>query len=723
MMSFKRILILTGIALGSGNAELLDYDRDCAGCSLREQDSLHVYHRRMVRVNQAGYVPDEIKKAWVMNPAQSEFVLLNEQGDSVWSASLDSIGIQERLGIQVSAFENSIDPLYRFEDSSSASEELWLADFSDWNTPGNYRLISGEDTSALFEIREDLYNDVAENTLWFFGAQRSGENPSWLHGPANTLDGSALGSGREGSLAGGWHDCGVSMKYGGSIGYGALVLNLMHAVAPERDGDVNGSRHGEDPDGIPDLKYEGRIGAEYIFRLYNESVADGLLDEGDMYHSVGMQSSMRMSWVPSDARDTLSETEGGPDRLVSREIGSNFAGTFAAVLALTAKNWKEEMPLWSDSLLIAAADIYDRVMMPKLGTNTGELGGFYGGGGRKEDDEAMAALALWWATGEERFRFDLLENTDIHNNTNAAYAQGMFPAGHLGTTVPFTPGGWYMDQENYHPLVMLALHQLILKNETVALSFGVEAAVRDSLLEDILVNMEDMLQMSTNGSSYTSLSAGGVNVVEPYGLLADGIDWGFNRYNMGNVAMLSIYEYMSGDAKARELVLDNLNFLLGANPWDISFATGAGDRFINHPHHMDANPEFTNLINENFEYWMIYNRQMLKGAVMGGGVPSRPLIDNVADYTVTETCLDFAASALIPMVMVAQDKEISSSMRTPVYRQASAGAVSIFDLRGRRIDAKNFAKENEARQWLQQRSVPGLYILQQGEVSSPYLVH
>lgn len=151
-----------------------------------------------------------------------------------------------------------------------------------------------------------------------------------------------------------------------------------------------------------------------------------------MYHSVGMGPGMDHNyWGLPENQNSAPQSKGGPDRPVTAEIGSNVAGSFAAGLALFSKAWEKHDPSYSEQMLRASVDIYDNIVMKKLGTTT-EMPCCYVGGGRTDDDEAMAALALWYATGENRFGYDLLENKSINDNSTADYSKNVFSAGHLG---------------------------------------------------------------------------------------------------------------------------------------------------------------------------------------------------------------------------------------------------------------------------------------------------
>ena len=70
-----------------------------------------------------------------------------------------------------------------------------------------------------------------------------------------------------------------------------------------------GGRYGESyadttfTDGIPDILHEAKIGADFIYKLYKASKADGLIEQNDMYHSVGVDQVDHEYWDLPERQD------------------------------------------------------------------------------------------------------------------------------------------------------------------------------------------------------------------------------------------------------------------------------------------------------------------------------------------------------------------------------------------------------------------------------------
>ena len=261
-------------------------------------------------------------------------------------------------------------------------------------------------------------------------------------------DGSKIGH----DLTGGWHDCGDHFKVSETLGFAAYVLITTYLVYQDKAEDRYGNSYADTAitDGIPDLLYEAKIGADFIFKLYKASKADGLIARGDMYHSVGVDQVDHEYWDVPEKQDAQPHSKGGPDRDVADSAG-NVSGMYAAVLAEVAAAWFVFDPVYADSLLEAAKDIYANVVKKSYRNITGNLKGFYTGSSNitnRTDNAAAAALALWYATADPTYQNDLYKDLTINDNsTNYGYnnepddAGPYFKGGYLGLISGFCPGG------------------------------------------------------------------------------------------------------------------------------------------------------------------------------------------------------------------------------------------------------------------------------------------
>jgi len=302
MASDRIVTAMLGLALFASAPVVAqtNIDNTCASCDRRLLDSLNYHDIKSIRVNQVGYRTQDVQKVAFVGsatatPPGTTYKVIDESGASAWTGSLVSLGRFDgyRARMHIVGYYNSINTLYSFGSGDTTqpkqAEYLWKIDFGGLSRECMYRVVVGRDTSHPFGIRETIYNDVFETSLKFFGAQRCGATNSWFHKDCHTRDGSALG--HDGELQGGWHDCGDHGKYGETEGYAASMLALAYTAMPEKAEDRYGASYNDTlpfgTDGIPDLLWEAKIGADYIYRLYSRSKKDGLIAAADMYHTVG----------------------------------------------------------------------------------------------------------------------------------------------------------------------------------------------------------------------------------------------------------------------------------------------------------------------------------------------------------------------------------------------------------------------------------------------------
>lgn len=667
MLKFRHVLFATMLLLGlDAIAADFNIDNTCTTCPRRQLDSLNVNDRRPIRVNQVGFRPQDPKKAFVANPVGTTFKVINmESGAEAWSGTLEPLGTAARPGIWINGAFNSITSVYHFGDTAAtaSSENIFQATFSDLITQGSYAVVVGADTSAVFRVHDKIYNYIFENGLKFFGSNRCGNTESWMHGACHLKDGSKVGH----DLSGGWHDCGDHGKYAETEGYAGVVLALTYALWPEKAEDFFGANHNDEypfkVDGIPDLLWEAKIGADYFFKLYKASLADGLIAKSDMYHSVGTGPGVDHNYWDNPARqDAQPYNRGGPDRPVTAGIGSNVAGMFAASLAYVAWGWELFDPVYADSLLNAAKDIYANIILKRPGTGTTEPC-CYDGGGAKEDDEALAAVALLFATGDVTYKNNLISNTAIASGI--VNDSGDFAAGHMAKLN--NPPSWPMDFQQTNAMAYYSFAKLILKDPATAAKYGFTTAERDDVLSRLTRDLWELARGASNGGTNTPIN--GIDVLPPYNLMWVSSDWGFNRYNMGAVNMLFMLWDLTGDSRYLGYGIDNLDYNLGRNPWDLSFMMGAGDKNLQHPHNRAANPDGYNAGGFPYEY------KCPRGALMGGSHPSKTLKDDWNDYTVTETCIDFSAQLIIPSQMLAKDLPPDHS--GPLFSNVQANPIDL----------------------------------------------
>jgi hypothetical protein len=548
----------------------------------------------VIRLNQAGYFTGDTYKTAVVAGSSGTFTIYNAvTGAQVSSGSLASLGTD-----------------------SGTNETLYQADFSSLQTPGTYYLMVGSEPSPKFEIRDDLYNKVMYYTLRAFGANRCGDTGSWIHAACHTKDGSIRGTGKDGSLAGGWHDCGDHVKFGGTVGYAACMILYSYIAFPDKFGDVYGSTYdgtytNPKPDGIPDVVNEGKVGTDYILNLYNASVADGLISQNKMYYQVGDGDDDHSWWNKPEFQDSFPQAKGGAPREVWSDIGSGLAGRFSASLAMMSVIYKQWDSTYAANCLTAAKAIYDigKNQYGKSGLETGGKG-YYQQDTRCDDDMAFAGVMLYKATGTDYY---------INNTTGAQY--------------------WFKKEQkwqfqSYYVLSFPNIFALALH------AYYPYASTTDndpSVVDTEIVTKSECIEWLK--ADVNSANPQG----EIYGRKWD-YGWGTCRYMMGvaTTAVLAL-SLDPTDTTMLKIAKDQMNWIFGRNQFGMSFVAGnKADGWLTkyplHPHHRAANPDGANV-----PELPAYTATELTGATIGGPSAHTAYSDRWDDYTSTESGIDYWA--------------------------------------------------------------------------------
>jgi len=187
-----------------------------------------------------------------------------------------------------------------------AGWHLWggnnlIADFSQFNQPGRYRLRlnlkqSNEVVeSVTFPIRSSLYLDLAKKAARWYYYQRCGvEVPGW-HPPCHTDD--AMLNGSEFDATGGWHDGGDYNKWSHYSHYGLFSLISLY----EENRGIWETEDGHLPQPLEEAVWE----AEYVCKVQRE--------DGTLLSVVGRGED---PWF----------WEGPPEKEPRRELSSKYGG-------------------------------------------------------------------------------------------------------------------------------------------------------------------------------------------------------------------------------------------------------------------------------------------------------------------------------------------------------------------------------------------------------------
>lgn len=536
--------------------------------------------------------------------------------------------------------------------------------------PGSYRVAAGGDTSAPFLVDDNVYAWLRDALLRFYGVNRSGEGGTWFHPPSHLKD----GPGGDGSLSGGWYDCGDHLKEAQTMSYALAMLGLAAAAMPAQDADHYGPDQAGSwkTDGIPDILYEAKHGADFVLKSF--ALAKG--DPAEMVTSVGNFGEDHGWWGQPQYQDGMPKARGGPVRELRKETGANVMGRNAAGLAFVARAFAPYDKAYADKCLAAAKAMYAfGKANPKASSSSA-----YSGESSIYDDMGLAAVALLWATRDTAYKYDLIANTAIGNKGNAAFPAGTFAGGWFAYDNPSPQHGLANTSwASVETPALWAFYRLVLKDETGAAAFGIDAAQRLDLIEDVVFALIANVGDLPGGAGSIPLPAGSIAwknsaltydplwKINTYALQ----EWVYNRYIAGNSTEFFCYYDIAKDIQGlalphtpastdwkakevKELLVRQMDYFLGVNPWDLSLIYGVGSKAFNHPHHRGANPEGKNVPGAFYRY------RPPVGALQGGQAPDKgAYAEHFDDYRHSEVCLDGTTSLLLPVMGLAKDEDVS----------------------------------------------------------------
>ncbi|MCR5742908.1 MAG: glycoside hydrolase family 9 protein [Lachnospiraceae bacterium] len=323
-------------------------------------------------VNQAGYYPDAVKKAYMAFSCE-DFEVLDLCGNVKYSGKTVYAGPDETSG-----------------------DDVWVADFTPLKDSGRYCIRANGNTSAMFNIGRHIYDDVLCKTLKAFYYLRCGQELTeeyallWHHAKCHT-DLSKLWEDADVSMdaTGGWHDAGDYGKYVTAGSVACAQLLYAYKLFPDVFNTINiNIPKAKTPDILTEVRYE----LEWLLKMQNS--------EGGVYHKVTTK--MHAPFImPEDDHE----------QMYVFPVSSMACADFAAVCALAATIYEVYDKDFSDKLIAAAKksaawlDAHPDFLgfSNPDGCNTGEYG-------ERNDysNRFWAYCELYSATGESSYHDKLI---------------------------------------------------------------------------------------------------------------------------------------------------------------------------------------------------------------------------------------------------------------------------------------------------------------------------
>lgn len=433
---------------------------------------------------------------------------------------------------------------------ADSGDQVQTADFSTWNTPGTYYLdVPGVGRSWIFRIAADVYGRAYYLTARSFYGQRCGtavdlgpEFPGYRHDICHQSGAYDPSSGREGSHVSsrGWHDAGDYGRY--VVNSGIATATLLWAVELWGKGGMRSVRLDlpESGNGTPDLLNEARWNIDWMLTMQDA--------DGGVWHK--QTSAHFCGFIPPDL-DTLPSLVIGSGSVPFKT--SCATADFAAVTAIAARLFATYDADYAKQCLMAARKAWqwleahgDVVFHNPAGITTGEYGDLHCG-----DEQLWAAAELARTTREAMFEtyFDK----------------------HYGE---YLDGIAMDDPPSYSNMGAFALW-------SYALGAGPnEAAVRE--IERRSIAAANAIVERTKSHPYRT------------SMISANYVWGSNGVAANYGLQLLIANQFQSDPRYVEAAEGNVHYLLGRNPFSLSYVTQLGAHPVQHIHHRpSADPKLS----------------------------------------------------------------------------------------------------------------------------------
>lgn len=564
----------------------------------------------LIRINQLGYRPDDIKIA----------VFLSREDHLINEFRIEDTGTGKTVFKSEPEKTVGMDPFvtcYRLR-------------FTGLKTNGTYRIAAGKSVSPEFSISDDVYNGTADYLLNYMRQQRCGYNP-YLRDSCHTHDGyeiyDANGDSTHVNVIGGWHDAADYLQYVTTSANAVYQMLFAFSENPASFSDSYLADGTPGNDEIPDILNESKWGLDWLIRMnpskdvmYNQ-IADDRDHIGFRYPDTDTANYGRGKERPVYLCTGKPQ---GVFKYKNRATGiASTAGKFASAFARGSSVYKIRDAKFSDMLRKKAEEAFSYGLKNPgvCQTAPGTAPYFY----EEEnwtDDMELAAIELYNLTGRKEY---LEHAISFGKQEEVTPWMGSDTARHYQ---------WY-------PFVNMG-HPGLARAEKVD-------------------NKNEFAQYMKKGLDHIKAKAekNPFNVGVPF-------IWCSNNLVAGLLTQAHLYTEITGDSIYAELEASHRDWLFGCNPWGTSMIVGLpenGDYPVNsHSSYVVKGGQVPGGLVDGPVYSTIFNS--LKYIYLSEDdeykdFQTRLVVyhDDYADYSTNECTMDGTASLVYYL----------SSLHTPAY--------------------------------------------------------
>jgi hypothetical protein len=213
-----------------------------------------------------------------------------------------------------------------------------VGDFSDLEREEQYEIAVGNERSVPFFVRSDVWRRTLPKAVSYFSAQRCGVAVPYRHPACHLDDGRRRDTGEHVDTTGGWHSAGDLVKSGTTM---TIAIGLLHLAKNLGERwDLAGA-------GLQPLLDEIRWGNRYFLKIQD---ADGLV-----WNDTGLG----LNGDNSDNHWTDNIAGTGDDRYINTHKTGLFQAMFITMQALIAQVFREVDTSYGERCLAAAVRCWD----------------------------------------------------------------------------------------------------------------------------------------------------------------------------------------------------------------------------------------------------------------------------------------------------------------------------------------------------------------------------
>ena len=509
-----------------------------------------------VKVNQLGYFTNAEKTATVSR--FSELVNFDENTNfNVVNASTGEVSYTGKLNL-ISDYDYL------------SGEKVFKADFTSLTTNGEYYItIDGLDEKSFsFKIGDDIYDDLLGAAVKYYYYQRSGIDLTeeyageWAHDAffmgdlarpgvnelelpiQSTMETDSVEYLQNAGIEKGWFDAGDYGKYVDNGAYTVKKLLYMYETYPELFKDNIGIP--ESGNGIPDILDEVAWELDFFLAMQDE--------DGGIYHSVeGLNVDPFRPENYGDYNRHIADVDDKTGQTGIKPTHTTAIG--ASALAQASVIYKDIDAEYSEKLLNAALEAWSYLeehLEPLTVT-----GPAYSDTRTDGVQRLAAAASLYRATDDEKFNTYVLDHYDdyILENNNVVTEDD------LDSDLHSLNSGYFNDMWTAENTSLILYDYMVSQDSDVTVA---------NFIKDQYLGYESALQNRVATSSWSNTSNGN-------------LFWGSNGAVIARGSThLDIFGELFGtysDA-SKNVAINNMNYILGVNPLNISFVTGYGENAV-----------------------------------------------------------------------------------------------------------------------------------------------